>query len=140
MQDSPALYASPLIHDKLITESLHSDGGEEYVNEHTAQDDQQSATKQLVKRNSFSSVLPSKHHASTSQYPEAPDARPTTTATDVPSTSVLRPLPVSSGEGTSYVDVFENRPTSIRFTDHNSPLLNRTPGNPMSYTTLEGMY
>ena len=140
MQDPPAHCVSPLIHDKLIKESLHSDGGEKYVNEHTAQDDKQSATKQLVKQNSFSSVLPSKHQtSSTSQYPEAPDARPRTSATDIPSTSASPPLPVSPEQGTS-VDVIENRSSSTPFTDHNSPLLHRTSGNPTLYTKREGMY
>ena len=98
--------------------------------------------------------------SSTSQFPDALDARPTTTATDVPSTSVSRPLPVSPlAQGTSSVDVSVNQPSTVpgptaigenighascidrqsRFTDHSSPLLNRTPGNPTSYT-IRGMY
>ena len=124
MQDTPAHYVSPLIYDKPIQESLHSDRRGEFVNEHTAQDGEQSATKQLVKRNSFSSVLPSKHRPpSISRYPEAPD--------------VSRPLPVSPAQGTSYVDVIENllRPLT-RFTE----LLNGTPSNSTLYTTQEGKY
>ena len=120
MQDPPAHYASPLVHDKSIRESFHSDWGKEYVNEHT--------------------VLP--RASSTSRYP-APDARPTTTATDVPSPSVSQPLPVSPAPRTSYVDVIENRSPSTRFTEHNSPqtpLLNRTPGNPTLYPMRGGMY
>ena len=128
LQGSPAHHVSPLIQNK--------------PPEHTAQDDERSATKQLVKRNSFSSVLPSKHRPpSISRYPEAPDAQPTTTATDAPSTSVSRPLPVSPSQGTSYVDVIENllRPLTW-FTDHYSQLLNGTPSNSTLYTTQEGKY
>ena len=75
----------------------------------TPQDDEQSTVKQRFKRN-FSRVLllPRKHRASsTSRYSESP-ARPTTTATDVPSTSVSRPLPISPAQGTSCVDVIVN--------------------------------
>ena len=143
LQSSAAYQVSPLIHDEPIQKSF-LDRREKYVNEHTlaAQDDgEQSATKQLLKRNTCSSAIPSKHPAaeSTSRHPDASDARPTTTPTDVPSISVSRPLPVSPEKGTSYVDVIENRPPSTRFTDHNSPLLNRTLVNPTLYT-MRGMY
>ena len=132
MQDLPA-HVSPLIHDKPIEESLHSDRGEEYVNKHTAQDDEQSATKQLVKQNAFSSILPTKH--------QAPDARPTTTAADISSTSISPPLHVSSAQGTSYVDVIENLLWPLTwFTDYYSPLPNGTPSNSTLYTTPKGMY
>ena len=108
VQASPAHYVSPLIHDKPIQEPSHSDMG---VSD-TAEDDQQSAVKQR---------LPCKYRASpTSRYPDKADPLSTTT-TDVPSTSVSCPLPVSPAQGTSYVDV-KNRPLSTQFTDHNSPL------------------
>ena len=111
MQGSPAhYYVSPLIHDKPIQESFYSDRG---VND-AAHGDEQSAMKQR---------LPRKHRASsTSRYPNAADPLSITT-TDVPSTSVSCSLPVSQAQGTSYVDIIENRPQLTRFTDHNSPLL-----------------
>ena len=82
MEGSPAHYVSPPIHDKPI-----SDRGEEYVNERTVQDDRD---EQSVKQNGLSSKIPRKKHpraseSSTSRHPDAPDARPTTTATSVPS-------------------------------------------------------
>ena len=114
--------------------------------------------KQLFER-ICSRVLPrSKHQtSSTSRHPDAPDAQPTTTATDV--TSLSRPLPVSPAQGTSRLDVSVNQPSTVpgptaigentghascidrqtQFTDHNSPFLDRTPGNPTSYT-IGGMY
>ena len=89
-------------------------------------------------------VLPPKNRASsTSRYPDAPDARLTTTATDVPHPTVSQPLPLSPSPGTSHVDVIENRSHLTRFTEHNSPqtpLLNRTSGNPTLYAMRGSMY
>ena len=138
VQGSPAHHVS-LIHDKPIQQLFH-DRREVYVNEHTVQDDERSTTKQLLKRNASSSVIPNKHPASTSRHRDAPDARPTTTATDVPSTGASRPLLVSPERGTSYVDVIENRLPSAQFTDHKTSRLNKTPTNPTLYTTRRGMY
>ena len=108
MQGSKANYVSPLIHDKPNQKLFHPDCGEEYVNEHTAQDDEQSAMKQSFTQYLFSWVLLSKYPALTSQHPDAPDVQPTTTVTDIPSTSVSLPLPISLEKGTSYVDVIKN--------------------------------
>ena len=51
VQGSPPHYVSPLTHDKPIQESFHSDRGEEYVNEHAAQDDKKLVMEQLFERN-----------------------------------------------------------------------------------------
>ena len=52
--------------------------------------------KQSTMKQFFQRILPPERRASpASQYPNGPDARNTTTTTDVPSTSVSRPLPVS---------------------------------------------
>lgn len=63
--------------------------------------------EQWIKR-----ILPHKRRASpTSQYPDSPyhDAPPhTTTAIDVPSTSISRPLSVSPAQGTSRVDLVQS--------------------------------
>ena len=91
MQGSPANYVSPLIHDKPIGESFYPDQGEEYVNEHTAQNDEQSAIGQGYKQN-LSWTRP--------------------TATDVPSTSLSNPLPVSPAWGDSCEDVIMNEPST----------------------------
>ena len=74
MQGSTADYVSPLIHDKPNQELFHPEWREEYVNKHTAQDDEQSAMKQSFTQYLFSWVLPSKHPALTSQHPDALDA------------------------------------------------------------------
>jgi hypothetical protein len=69
----------------------------------TPQDYKQSAMEQWITRK-FSWV---RRASSTSQYPDVPDDRPTTAATDVPSTSVSRPLPVSPVQETSCVDLVQ---------------------------------
>jgi hypothetical protein len=91
VQGLPAHHVLPIIHNKPIEKSFDSDLGKEHVNKYTAQDDGQS---------------------STSRYPDAPDTRPTTTATDVSSTYVLPPLPFSSARGTSYVGIKNESPSS----------------------------
>ena len=104
----------PLIDDKPIQKTLHYD---RVANGPTAQEDEKSVMKQRL------------HHkyraSSTSRCPDASDTRPTTTSSDAPS-SVSRPLPPLPVQGPSYMDVIGNRLRPSRFTDHNSPLLNRT--------------
>ena len=73
------------------------------MNEHAAQDDEQSAMEQLFKRNLISAL-------STPQHPDAQDPRSTT---DVPSTSVLYPLPVSPAWGSFCDDVIMNEPSTV---------------------------
>ena len=60
VQGSPAHCESPLIHNKPIPESLHSNRGEEYKNEHTpaTQNDEQSPKLPLKHRTSSSSTVP----------------------------------------------------------------------------------
>jgi hypothetical protein len=105
----------PLIHDKPTQKTFQSD---RVVNGHTTQDDEKSVMKQRLQH---------KYRASsTSRCSDALDTRSTATASDVPSVNVSRPLPPLPLQGTSNVDVIENRTRPTRFTDHNSPLLNRT--------------
>ena len=105
VQGAPAHYTSPITHDKSIRESFHPDRGEEYVNDHAAQDDEQSAME-LFKRNL-------NRASSISRYEGAPDLQPTTTATDVPSTGISYPLPVSPACGSSREDVIINDPSTV---------------------------
>ena len=134
VQRSPTHHVPPLIRDRPIQESFHSNRREGYVSRRTAQDDELSAMRQW-------SSHTSRHRSSTtSRNPNAPDAHPTTTATDVPPTRVSRSPSFSPAQGTSHVEVIENRPPLIRFTDHNSAPLNRTTGNPTLYPLRGGMY
>ena len=152
VQGSPAHTVSPLIHGKPIKESFRPNQEEEYVNEHAAQDDEQSAMEQLIKRDlSWASSRP--------RYPDAPDPRPTTSATDFPSTCVSYPFPVSPAWGTPCEDIIFNEPSTVpgtgigehihrlpttMLTDHKYPLLSGnyppSPVYPTLYAMRGGMY